>query len=206
MLNAIVDLSHHNGAVNLKAAAADGILGIIHKATQGVGYVDPLYETNRESAAGVGLWWGAYHFGTGGDGVAQAAHFLDVVQPHEQTLLVLDLEANGQGPSMGLTEAAAFLTHIQQMTGQIPGLYAGHYLKELLGNASEPVLAKSWLWLSQYGPTPVVPANWPTWTLWQYTDGGLGPEPHEVAGIGLCDRDLFNGDRDALKTLWGITP
>lgn len=204
MLNAVVDLSHHNGAVDLAKAKAGGILGIIHKATQGTKYTDPLYEQNRKKASDAGLWWGAYHFGTGGDGIAQAEHFLDIVQPGGQDLLVLDLEANGQGPSMGLTEAAAFITHIQQAAGGWPGLYAGHYLKDLLGNGTDPVLAECWFWLSQYGPTPVVPTNWSTWTLWQYTDGGQGPEPHTVDGIGLCDRDRFNGSLDDLHALWGI--
>ena len=60
----------------------------------------------RPLAAGV--WWGAYHFGVGGDGIAQAAHFLASVQPGPDTLLVLDFEANPQGPSMTLEEARAF--------------------------------------------------------------------------------------------------
>jgi lysozyme len=40
--------------------------------------------------------------------------------------------------------------------------------------------------------------------MWQYTDGGAGPEPLEVPGIGRCDRDQFSGDMDALKKLWGV--
>ena len=41
-LNVIVDLSHHNGNVNLAQAKAPGIVGVIHKATQGTSYVDPM--------------------------------------------------------------------------------------------------------------------------------------------------------------------
>jgi lysozyme len=48
-----------------------------------------------------------------------------------------------------------------------------------------------------------VPAGWPTWTLWQYTDGAYGPQPYEVAGVGRCDRDMFNGDEAQLQALWG---
>jgi GH25 family lysozyme M1 (1,4-beta-N-acetylmuramidase) len=61
-----------------------------------------------------------------------------------------------------------------------------------------------WLWLAQYGPTAVVPPNWSTWTLWQYTDGNVGPEPRSVPGVGGCDRDQFNGDENALRDLWGF--
>lgn len=45
---------------------------------------------------------------------------------------------------------------------------------------------------------------WAKWTLWQYTDGNVGPEPPTVPGIGACDRDKFNGDLDRLKALWGV--
>jgi lysozyme len=202
-LNVVVDLSHHNGKVNLAKAQADGIVGVIHKATQALDYSDPMYDSNQQKAQDAGLRWGAYHFATGADGVAQAEYFLSVVKPDPQTLMVLDFESNAQGPSMTLEEARAFVTHVHDVTGVWPGLYSGHYVKELLGTDPDPVLANCWFWLSQYGPTAVVPPNWKAWTMWQYTDGGLGLEPHQVAGIGRCDRDKFNGDLDALQRLWG---
>lgn len=201
-LNVIFDCSHFQQSINFVAAKAGGIVGVIHKASQGVSGSDPTYATHRTAARSAGLLWGAYHFGTGSDGVQQAQHFLQVAAPDAQTLLVLDFENNPQGPSMTLEEARAFVTHIQQVTGRWPGLYAGHYLKQLLGTSADPVLANCWFWLSQYGPTPVVPPNWKTWTMWQYTDGALGPEPHSVPGVGRCDRDQFNGTLAALKKLW----
>lgn len=202
-LNAVIDLSHHNGTVDFAQIAAAGIVGVIHKATQGTTVSDPTYAERRTAALGAGLLWGAYHFGTGSDGVAQAQYFLDVVQPDARTLLVLDFESNPQGPSMSMEEARAFVTHVQGATGRFPGLYSGHYIKDLLGSQSDPILVQCWFWLSQYGPTPVVPANWPTWTMWQYTDGADGPTPHDVAGVGYCDRDTFNGDLAHLHALWG---
>ncbi len=203
-LNAVIDLSHHNQNLDFGSIQADGqIVGIIHKATQGIGYVDPTYEGNQTNALANGLLWGAYHFGTGSDGIQQAEHFLDIVQPDGQTLLVLDFEANRQGPSMTLEEARAFVTHLNEETGRWPGLYSGHYIKELLGSNSDPVLANCWFWLAQYGPTAVVPVNWTSWTMWQYTDGALGPDPHSVPGAGLCDRDKFKGDAAGLLALWG---
>jgi lysozyme len=201
-LNAVVDLSHHNGNVNLQQAKGDGIIGVIHKATQGQTGLDPMYQTNRTSAQNAGLLWGAYHFATGGDGVAQAEHFLQVVGSVDNTLLVLDFEQNPSGSSMSLEDARNFVTHVNEATGRFPGLYSGSYIKELLGSNKDPILAQCWFWLAQYGPTAVVPANWTTWTMWQYTDGAVGPQPHTVAGIGNCDRDKFNGTEDQLRTLW----
>jgi lysozyme len=115
---------------------------------------------------------------------------------------VLDFEQNPGGPSMSLDDARAFVTHVNEVTGRFPGFYSGSYIKQLLGSAKDPVLAQCWLWLAEYGSTAVVPPNWPTWTMWQYTDGAVGPEPHQVAGIGHCDRDKFNGSEAQLQKLW----
>ena len=202
MINVVIDLSHHNGRVNLVKARADGVIGVIQKATQGGTFVDPTYEQNHTQASNAGVLWGAYHFGTGSDGVRQADHFLSTVDPAQDTLLILDLESNPQGPSMPLEEARAFVTHIKEKTGRSPGIYSGHYVKELLGTSLDPVLGACWFWLAQYGPTAVVPPNWSTWTIWQYTDGAQGPDPHQVKGIGRCDRDRFNGTETELRKLW----
>jgi len=81
LLNVVVDLSHHNQTVDLKKAKQDGILGVIHKATEGTNYTDPTYQERRKLAMEAGLMWGAYHFGSGGDGNAQAEYFLKAVDP-----------------------------------------------------------------------------------------------------------------------------
>jgi lysozyme len=200
--NAIIDLSHFNQHPDFEQAKGDGILGVFHKATQGTRYFDPTYIAHRNAAQAAGLLWGAYHFGTGADGVEQAEFFLQKVAPAQDVLLVLDFEFNPQGPTMTLEEARAFVTHIQSVTGRYPGLYAGAYLKEKLGTQNDPVLANCWFWLSQFGPTAVVPPNWPAWTMWQYTDGGQGVDPQPVAGIGRCDRDRFNGTAEDLRRHW----
>jgi lysozyme len=207
LLNAVIDISHHNGNVNLKQAAADdGILGVIIKATQGQSGVDPMYKVNRNKAVEAELLRGAYHFGTGSDGLKQAANFLTTVTAAGDDpagiLLVLDFESNPAGPSMDLEEARAFVTHIKDKTGRFPGFYSGHDIKSALGSHKDPILGQCWFWLAQYGPTPVVPPNWQTYTLRQYTDGAFGPNPHEVAGVGRCDRDKFNGTEAQLRKLW----
>lgn len=204
MIDVVIDLSHHNATPDFVKAKAAGIVGVIHKSTQGTAFVDPTYHERRQAALNAGLLWGAYHFGTGADGVEQAEHFLRATAPTTAELLVLDLEANGQGPSMSLAEAHAFITHVSDTAGRFPGVYTGHYIKELLGPARDPILVKCWLWLSQYGSTPVVPPTWKHWTMWQYTDGasGVGPEP--VPGVGRCDRDRFNGPAPRLRMLWGV--
>ena len=205
-LNVVIDISHHNANPDFQQARAAGILGVIHKATQGLTYKDPMYLTNRQKALDAGLLWGAYHFGDGSDGTSQADFFLSVVNPDPRTLMVLDFEPNTQGPTMSLDGARAFVNEVNVKVGRFPGLYSGSLIKDQLGSKKDPVLAQCFFWLAQYGSTAVIPPNWPTWTLWQYTDGNLGPQPHSVGGIGNCDRDKFNGDVDALNKLWSALP
>jgi lysozyme len=204
-INVVVDISHHNGNVDLTKAKADGIVGVIHKASQGTSLGDNKYQTNREKANTAGLLWGAYHFGTKGDGKAQADFFLSKANPDDQTLLVLDFEPNGNS-TMTLAQAKAFVTRISEVRGSFPGLYSGNLIKEQLGGKPpDPILSQCFLWIAQYGPKVTnIPATWPTWTLWQYTDGNVGPQPHSVDGIGNCDRDRFNGSIENLRKLWGV--
>jgi lysozyme len=207
-LNVIIDLSHHNQVTDFATIKAAGIIGVIHKATQGTGYTDPEYADRRSAALDAGLLWGAYHFADAGDATAQADHFLSVVDPGPGDLLVLDIEQNysdGQPTaSMSLAGSETFVQYIERQTGRFPGLYSGSYIKELLGDEKNPVLANCWFWLAQYSSTAEVPANWPDWTMWQYTDGNNGDEPHSVNGVGPCDRDRFNGDIRQLKKLWRV--
>jgi lysozyme len=202
-LNAIIDISHHNGAgLDFAKAKAAGTLGVIHKATQGLGYKDPQYDKNKSAALKAGLWWGAYHFATGDDPRKQADFFLKSIGDQDDTLLILDFEHNPAGSSMDINGSHAFVTYLNEKRGKFPGLYAGSYMKELLKDKDDAVLANCWFWLAQYGAKATVPSTWPTWTMWQYTDGGLGPDPHSVDGIGRCDRSLFNGNAEQLQALW----
>ncbi|HSX58886.1 MAG TPA: glycoside hydrolase family 25 protein [Tahibacter sp.] len=202
MINAVVDLSHHNASVDFSALAAAGVAGVIHKATQGAGYVDPTYAQRQAQARAAGLRWGAYHFGDGSDATVQAQHFLATANAAPGDLLALDIEQNTQGASMTLAQAEAFVQAVHQQTGRWPGVYGGSYLKQLLGSATTSVLGNCWLWISEYANQPAIAALWPSWTLWQYTDGSVGPNPHSVPGVGNCDRDMFNGDLATLQRWW----
>ena len=104
-LNAVVDLSHHNRSVDFAKAKAAGILGIIHKATEGLTWSDNCFASRRKEAQSAGLLWGAYHFGTGDDVTKQANHFLQVAGTGPDTLLVLDFEKNPNSSSMSLSQA-----------------------------------------------------------------------------------------------------
>lgn len=205
MINSVIDISHHNKISSFRKVQQAGIFGVIHKATQGITYVDPTFSENKTKAEEAGLLVGAYHFGVAGDAIAQAEHFVSVAG--EKKLLVLDFEGNPQGHDMSLEEAEHFVHHIKQLSGRYPGLYSGHTIKEALANRGitspdQTELSKCWLWIAQYSSAPLLPKIWSQWSLWQYTDGAAGFEPHTVNGIGRCDRDQFNGTATELLAFW----
>jgi lysozyme len=207
-INVVIDLSHHQATVDFGKINSAGIVGVIHKATEGLTFVDPMYATRQPLATQAGLLWGAYHFGTGDDGSAQADFFLNTANPGAQTLIVLDYEANPEGDTMTLDQARDFINRVNQVTGRYPGLYSGQLIKQQLAGVAppDPVFANCFLWVAQYGeegPTQI-PPTFPTWTLWQYTDGVNGEGPYEVDGVGKCDRNQFNGGLDQLNKLWGV--
>ena len=203
--NAVIDVSHWNNIRDFAAIKAGGIYGIIHKATQGLNYVDPTYIKRRTQALAAGLAWGAYHFGTGDDANEQADHFLETVQPDPKTVIALDLERNSIGPSMNRAMAETFIAHVQAKIGRWPVLYTGRwYLREIMSDSQPTTLTNCPLWIASYQPMPDLPAQWKTWTFWQYTDGTNGSEPHETPSVGLCDRDKFNGSPSDLVQFWGM--
>jgi len=210
LLNVVIDLSHHNqvdeaGFHTIKAA---GILGIIHKATQSLHFVDAEYHERRARALAEGLLWGAYHFASKDDPTEQARHFLNTVNPENADLLVLDFEPNSTEGTMSLAQAEVFVGVIKQETGRLPVLYSGQsFLTTQVARHQNTTLKDCPLWIAVYpisaSSLPKVPLPWTDFVLWQYTDGNAGPQPHTVPGVGRCDRDQFNGTVDSLKQLWG---
>ncbi|MCU0588484.1 MAG: NlpC/P60 family protein [Syntrophobacteraceae bacterium] len=193
-----IDISHWQTVQDFQKVKDNGIDLVFHKATQGFKYIDPVYSSNRDGFMAVGMAWGSYHFGTGGDGSDQADHFLSVAD--RNGLLVLDLEGNPQGKSIKLEEAEEFVQYLRDVTGRYPGLYSGHTVREMLGKHTDTPLARCWLWTARYSSNaPVIPEAWEKWTFWQYTDGKHGGGPHSVDGIGICDRNIFNGDKQEFE-------
>src|SRR5271169_1638220 len=72
----VIDVSHHNGAIDWPAVAGAGIALAFIKATQGAGFVDPAYDRNRGAAVNAGVLAIPYHFLDTSDPDRQAEHFL----------------------------------------------------------------------------------------------------------------------------------
>lgn len=214
MTDNIVDLYHGNAADFAKLKAG-GIGAVFLKAVQGLG-TDPTYQTRKIQAIDNGLLVGAYAFGVGvPSGADQANHFLDVVKPDGKTLLVIDFEHNPNGSSMDWMKAEEFVSTLLASgarQSQI-GIYGNKFDLQVIPASS--LLMKCFLWIAQYKDSaPSLPVDrnghnlWTDWTFWQYSDGA-NPHPLSTDGAGHVDRDRFNGDDAAMRSLWlgaGVQP
>ena len=205
MTRRIIDVSHYEDPIDFKKVAAAGIVAIIAKATEGVTFVDPAYLKFKRAAAGYNFLWGSYHFGSSADFSAQVEHYLGTTNPGDSELICLDFEQNPRGASMTLEQARAFVGLIIDRTGRYPVLYGGGWLKQHLNGKPDELLGNCPLWIAQYADKPVLPPGWKRYALWQYTDGQNGPKPHQVNGVGPCDRNQFNGTIAQLRKQWPFT-
>src|ERR1700761_3445351 len=95
-LGAGIDSSHLSYVTDFNLMRRhSGILGVIHKPSEGGAWVDQTYAERRPQAEAAGLLWGAYHYGSHQySGADQARSFLAAAQPGPKTLLALDFEPN----------------------------------------------------------------------------------------------------------------
>lgn len=187
----VIDIYHGDPVIDFAKTKASGILGVIHKATQGGETVDHAYSTRRKLAAQAGLLWGAYHFyDFSAPPEAQADHFLSVAEPDAQTLVALDWENVGRSePSAQL--ARSFLQRVIDRLGRKAVIYSGNVAKEQLSGKDE-FFGSHRLWLCEYGSNWKVQESWTTPFLWQQNGDNIGPGPHRIPGIaGLCDNNTI---------------
>jgi lysozyme len=200
----VVDLSHYDTSDNYEDVKADGIVGVIFKATEGTSYTDPTYVQQQHAAKAVGLKWGCYHFADGSNIDSQVANFMNFACPDPDELFCLDWEDNPNGTKMTVDQAKQWISKVESQLGR-PGqcvIYGGNTIKEALGDSVDEFFGSRRLWLCQYSSTPVVQASWDSYWLWQYTDGNYGPSPHSVNSVGLCDINSYDGSADQLIAEW----
>ena len=211
-LDAVIDISAHTTVSDFRLVRASNILAVIHKASEGDFYADPMCAERRSQAEAAGLLWGTYHFGKGdSSGAQQAAFFLDSSRPSRGTLLALDFEPNEGDPSnsMTLEQAEAFVQAVASATGRLPLVYVHPSWAKSARITPDSILARCGLWVVDYHASPTIPRAWATsgWRLWQYaSDEYAGRRAHGrnsiVQGLDRCDRNLFNGDVAALYQFW----
>ncbi len=174
-----IDASHHQGAIDWRAVANDGITFAYLKATEGTSYTDPTFAQHREVALDLGLRVGGYHyFQLCSSGAEQAAHFAAVLGDLGAGNLLpgaVDLELAGScstppARDVLLAEVRTFLEQVEAMTGREPVVYLYPEFEEEYGVAGELGDYRQWVRSLDGRPDR-------EWWIWQQTDSG------SVAGV-----------------------
>jgi lysozyme len=208
-----IDVSHHNEWIDWPRVRQSGVRFAIIKASEGNGYIDPLYEQNLKGALSSGIMPGSYHFFLPRiDPLEQARHYVRVLQENAVDAPTLppciDIE------TAGLTKAALnqavrlFLDEIRKLTGRTgiiyvsPGFWSTYLPVPVISGYKLTGGSVDWaaqypLWLAHYTsgwPYQVYP--WVGWRFWQYSSAG------KISGVVTkVDLNLFNGSEAELAAL-----
>lgn len=184
-----IDVSSHNGMMNFRAVAADGIEFVYIKATEGADFRDSNFRINYEKAREAGLKIGVYHFFRfDTDGIDQAVNLLSAVADRELDLgIAVDVEETGNARGVPLDSIKLRLRDMNEylnLRGYRVLFYSnrdGYY--DLL----MPEMEGMPLWICSFYENPIEAE----WTFWQYNHRG------RVKGIrGDVDLNAFGGSRE----------
>ncbi|MFS8214836.1 glycoside hydrolase family 25 protein [Paenibacillus sp. S29] len=208
-----IDVSHHQGNIDFKKVAADGISFVFIKATQGRSFRSKTFLRFVKDAKAAGLMIGAYHYiddsaTTPDEARKEAANFVSAIKDAGGVSMfdlppVMDYESNKSKLSKTAITAVAktFLEEVERLTGVRPIVYT---YPSFIGNFSG--LSGYPLWIARYSATqvPSDASGWTRWDFWQYSDGSAGGTlPNgkiRVNGIGgPVDLNEYNGTVDELR-------
>lgn len=191
-----IDISGWQEGIDLSAVAADFV---IMKATQGTGFVSKDFARQYQQAKENGKLVGCYHYAEGGDYVAEANHFLDVVRNCVgEAILCLDWEGQ-DNPTFGKDDfnwCKGFCDYVFSKTGVKPLVYIQKSAMERINGIGD-----YGLWIAQYPnytPTGYQETPWNEGAydcvIRQYSSVG------RISGYnGDLDLDKFYGDAGVWK-------
>lgn len=226
----VIDMYHGNQMkmTDFSPLQMNGIYAIIHKASQGLHFADPLYQGRRDAALKAGMLWGAYHFLDGSDIEGQAEFFLKTSGITEANanpmLLACDFENSPNQPT--LQQCMQFMSLVDRASP--PGvqcvLYSGNLIRETLrphpgGHQDSAMLGVEMffqqhrLWLAEYGPKEQIPYPWNLPILKTSNEATSLPAPGvwlwqftERGRVnpltGNTDGNFFDGSFEDLRARW----
>ena len=178
--------------------AADGFDGVIIKATEGTGYVDPKCDAHYQRAKEHCKLLGVYHYARPDLGTTaedEAQYFVDNIKGYiKEAILVLDWESANK---WDVNWAKRWLDKVYQLTGVKPLIYMSSSVT-FAYDWSSVVAADYGLWVANYGNNdgsdhgcPEV-GYWGVVAMHQYTSNPI-------------DKDNFFGDANAWKAYAGAS-
>jgi len=185
-----IDVSNNNNIKDWNILKQQGVQTVIQKATQGVDYIDSLFEYRYPKIKQAGLKFGVYHFAGGLHTAEQEAeHFVSTIKgKHLDTVCFLDIENYSTKTFSKVWQYQETIDFVNKWFAYVKskgykvGLYTGEYFYDSLLKSHIPNIP---LWIASYDKQPnTYPAN-----SWQYTGTG------KLNGaLGDLDLDIFTGN------------
>lgn len=184
-----IDISSHNGNVDMKKVAGDGFRFVFIKATEGESFVDKKFRTNFENARKAGLKIGAYHFFRfERDGVNQAINLLKTLGARKPDLgIVVDVEQAGNNPEIPTDSVTSRLTQMVDYLNLMGHRVMFYTNKDGYFKYIADTFPGSPLWICSFSSNPINAE----WTFWQFNHRG------KVNGVkGDVDLNTFCGSEE----------
>lgn len=228
----VIDMYHGNAVAlpNFAAMKENGLYAIVHKATQGNSYKDPLFANRIAAIAEAGLLPGAYHFLDSTDPRKQADNFIKATFAREKIPGNLSIWADYEDyrSSASLKQLMEFITAVET-DNRVPdgvqmGVYSGNRIRETLrphpGGHQDPEMLgivdffqRRRLWMAQYGPRLVIPWPWNEPIAKTSNESAPLPPPGVFMWqftetgrfdplIGKTDGNFFDGTFEQLQARW----
>ena len=184
-----IDVSAHNGMMNLDAATESGIEFIFIKASEGDTFRDANFRINYDKASHAGMKIGAYHFFRFDcDGVSQGMNLRKAIADRPLELgVAIDVEETGN------PEGVDSVLIARRLEAMVDYLYLSGYRVTVYSNRQgyyeyvRNSVPGAKLWICSFHPVPIAAE----WTFWQFYHHG------HVPGIrGEVDLDVFCGSRE----------
>lgn len=172
--------------VDVYSGSSDNIIrdshaqGVIVKATQGTGYVNPRCNHQWDLASQLGKLRGLYHYAGGGNPESEAQYFINNIKNYVgQGILILDWESYQNSSWGDASWSLRFVTEVHRLTGVWPLIYVQESALWQVANCAQ----YCGVWVAKYASM-----TWNSWTLpnmsvsagafgaltgWQFTGGDM---------------------------------
>lgn len=187
----MADVSSNNPTVMENQYMAAGHRRIAIKATEGTAYINPNLHVWADRAHEDRLAVSYYHYGhpEGNNSQVEARHFWEAIRglwrPGDTVSLDLELGLESMSVEAVVSYHNFFCAHLAVGSGHHSITYLPEYYYRML--APRLITPESRFWIAAWSDKqPKVMSGHTLWA-WQFTNGILGPDPHECAGIGQCD-------------------
>lgn len=207
-----MDISNWQNGIDLSVMFEKNPLdGVIIKATEATGYTSPSFKQWADWLTENGKLWGAYHFCSGADAIAEAEYFCEKVKPYlGKCVLCADYES--PATKMGTKWLKDFLDEVLRLSGAKCLVYCSQSVTQEQDFAD---IAKAGykLWVAQYADfSPVYGfletpwhkgsvAPFDGYVMQQYTSCGV------LDGWkSYLDLDKYFGTAEEWRAMYGARP